>query len=163
MKSVKHKLNKKMKFWEDKFLPKLKKFHGTRSKGVFHRLMKKSSTLRTSLKRRSREYEVLFDISLKEIRELILSAYGKQCKYCTNILKVNNMVCDHSSPISHGGESVKSNLQMICARCNTRKGPLTHKAYSKLLGWLKRQNQNTRDYILRKLARNDVFNNRRKR
>ena len=63
-----------MKFWEEKFLPKLKKHHGNRSKGVFHRLMKKSSTLRTSLKRRSKEYEVLFDITLKEVRELILAA-----------------------------------------------------------------------------------------
>ena len=150
-------VNKRTKFWEEKFLPKLKKHHGNRSKGVFHRLMKKSSTLRTSLKRRSKEYEVLFDISLREIRELIYSAYGKRCKYCRDILKVNNMVCDHSIPLSNGGESVKTNLQMICARCNTRKGPLTHKAYSKLLAWLKRQNQNTRDYILRKLARSDVF------
>ena len=157
MKSKKRKTTSRMKFWEDKFLPKLKKFHGNRSKGVFHRLMKKSSTLRTSLKRRSREYEVLFDISLKEIRELILSSYGRKCKYCKDILKVNNMVCDHNNPISHGGESVKSNLQMICARCNTRKGPLTHKVYVKLLGWLKRQNKNSRDYILRKLARSDVF------
>ena len=149
--------NKHTKFWEEKFLPKLKKHHGNRSKGVFHRLMKKSSTLRTSLKRRSREYEVLFDISLREIRELIHSEYGRKCKYCSNILKVNNMVCDHSIPLSHGGASIRTNLQMICARCNTRKGPLTHKAYSKLLAWLRRQNQNTRDYILRKLARSDVF------
>ena len=64
-------VTKRMRFWEEKFLPKLKKHHGNRAKGVFHRLMKKSSTLRTSLKRRSKEYEVLFDISLKEIRELI--------------------------------------------------------------------------------------------
>tara|TARA_Y100001938_G_C8061726_1_gene417699 strand:- start:166 stop:528 length:363 start_codon:yes stop_codon:yes gene_type:complete len=119
--------------------------------------MKKSSTLRTSLKRRSKEYEVLFEISLREIRELIYSAYGRKCRYCKDILKVNNMVCDHSIPLSNGGESVPDNLQMICARCNTRKGPLTHKAYNKLLAWLKRQNQNTRDYILRKMARSDVF------
>ena len=150
-------VTKKIKFWEERFLPKLKKHHGNRSKGVFHRLMKKSSTLRTSLKRRSREYEVLFDISLRELRELIYSEYGRKCKYCKNTLKVNNMVCDHCIPLSHGGESVKNNHQMICARCNTRKGPLTEKAYGKLLAWLKRQNQNTRDYILRKLARSDVF------
>jgi|TARA_R100000995_G_C3477680_1_gene121930 5-methylcytosine-specific restriction endonuclease McrA len=150
-------VNKRTKFWEEKFLPKLKKHHGNRAKGVFHRLMKKSSTLRTSLKRRSKEYEVLFEISLREIRELIYSAYGRKCRYCKDILKVNNMVCDHSIPLSNGGESVPDNLQMICARCNTRKGPLTHKAYNKLLAWLKRQNQNTRDYILRKMARSDVF------
>ena len=150
-------VTKRMRFWEEKFLPKLKKHHGNRSKGVFHRLMKKSSTLRTSLKRRSKEYEVLFDISLREIRELIYTAYGKRCRYCSNVLKVSNMVCDHSIPLSNGGESVKSNLQMICARCNTRKGPLSDKVYKRLLAWLKRQNQNTREYILRKLAKSDVF------
>jgi hypothetical protein len=157
MNLVKHRTTKKIKFWEDKFFPKLKKHHGNRAKGVFHRLMKKSSTLRTSLKRRSKEYEVIFDISLKEIRELIYIQYGEECKYCKNILNIRNMVCDHNIPLSHGGESVKDNLQMICARCNTRKGPLTHKSYNKLLAWLKRQNQNTRNYILRKLARSDVF------
>ena len=157
MSLAKRRTTKRMKFWEDKFFPKLRKHHGNRTKGVFHRLMKKSSTLRTSLKRRSKEYEVIFDISLKEIRELIYTQYGKGCKYCKNILNVRNMVCDHSIPLSHGGESVKNNLQMICARCNTRKGPLTDKAYGKLLAWLKRQNKNTRDYILRKLARSDVF------
>ena len=138
-------------------MKKLLPIHKNHSKKIYHRMMKKSSTLKSSLKRRSREYEVLFDISLREIRELIYAEYGKKCRYCTNILKVSNMVCDHSIPLSYGGESVKNNLQMICARCNTRKGPLTHKAYSKLLGWLKRQNKNTRDYILRKMARNDVF------
>jgi 5-methylcytosine-specific restriction endonuclease McrA len=138
MNLVKRRTTKRMKFWEDLFFPRLKKHHGNRAKGVFHRLMKKSSTLRTSLKRRSREYEVVFDISLKEIRQLIYSQYGEGCKYCKNILNVRNMVCDHNIPLSHGGESVKDNLQMICARCNTRKGPLTDKAYSKLLIWLKK-------------------------
>ena len=157
MSLVKRRTTKRMKFWEDKFFPKLRKHHGNRTKGVFNRLMKKSSTLRTSLKRRSKEYEVIFDISLKEIRELIYAQYGKQCKYCKDILSIRNMVCDHNIPLSHGGESVKNNLQMICARCNTRKGPLTDKAYSKLLAWLKRQNKNTRNYILRKLAKSDVF------
>ena len=157
MSLVKRRTTKRMKFWEDKFFPKLRKHHGNRTKGVFHRLMKKSSTLRTSLKRRSKEYEVIFDISLKEIRELIYAQYGKQCKYCKDILSIRNMVCDHNIHLSHGGESVKNNLQMICARCNTRKGPLTDKAYSKLLAWLKRQNKNTRNYILRKLAKSDVF------
>ena len=157
MKSVKRRLTKRMKFWEDKFLPKLKKFHGNRSKGVFHRLMKKSSTLRTSLKRRSREYEVLFNISLKEIRELIHAEYGKECRYCTNILKVNNMVCDHSIPLSNGGESVKDNLQMICARCNTRKGTLTDRQFGRVLAWLKRQPEIVEKYVLRKLAKSDRY------
>ena len=43
--------------WQHKFQKKLKKLHGNHWKNVFHRLMKKSSTLKTTLKRRSKEYE----------------------------------------------------------------------------------------------------------
>ena len=69
--------------------------------------MKKSSTLRSSLKRRSKEYEVIFEISLEEVRDILYQVYGKKCKYCDEILKVTNMVCDHIHPLSHGGDSVK--------------------------------------------------------
>lgn len=103
---------------------KLLPTHGTHSKRMFHRLMKKSSTLKSSLKKRSKEYEVIFNISLTEIREMLYQAYNKPCKYCKKKLDVTNMVCDHKHPISSGGGSFKSNLQMICASCNTKKVPL---------------------------------------
>ena len=138
-------------------MPILKKQHKNHAKKTFHRLMKKSSTLKTSLKRRSKEYEVEFDLTLDEIRNMLLQSYATGCRYCGVTLVIQNMVCDHLEPISNGGPSIKSNLQMICARCNTRKGPLTDKVYRKLLGWLKRQNKNSRDYILRKLSKSDVF------
>ena len=38
--------------WEKKFSKRLRKFHGNFAKKTFHRLMKKSSTLRSTLKRR---------------------------------------------------------------------------------------------------------------
>ena len=59
---------KRITIWEQKFSKKLKKNHGNFHKKVFHRLMKKSSTLRSTLKRRSKEYEVEFEISLEEVR-----------------------------------------------------------------------------------------------
>ena len=52
---------------------------------------------------------------------------------------------------------LKKNLQIICSRCNTRKGPLTHKYYIKLLKWLLEQPEDLKDYVLRKLARSDSF------
>ena len=84
----KKRINKSTMDWESKFLPVLRKFHGTHSQNVFHRLMKKSSSLRSTLKRRSREYEVQFNVSLKSIRELFLSVYGKPCRYCPRILEI---------------------------------------------------------------------------
>ena len=143
--------------WEIKFSGILKEIHGNHSKKIFHRLMKKSCTLKSSLKRRSKEYEVLYAIELREIRNMLLDCYGKKCKYCTNRLEVSNIACDHIIPLSMGGESSPENLQFICSRCNTRKGPLTDKNYEKLLKFLESQEEDLRAYVLRKLAQSDSF------
>tara|TARA_R110002020_G_scaffold212480_2_gene419082 strand:+ start:878 stop:1336 length:459 start_codon:yes stop_codon:yes gene_type:complete len=150
-------MNSRLQTWEDKFKDKLHKRHKHLWKHAFHRLMKKSSTLRSSLKRRSKEYEVEFDISLTEIRELLLECYGRHCRYCNLHLDVTNIVCDHITPLSMGGGSHVRNLQMICRRCNTRKGPLPGKEYKKILNFLNKQLSHTREYVLRKLAASDVM------
>ena len=143
--------------WQQKFQKKLKKLHGNHWKNVFHRLMKKSSTLKTTLKRRSKEYEVEFYMSLKEIRDILLYEYGRKCRYCVKKLNINNMVCDHIIPLSLGGDSTSKNLQMICDRCNRRKGPLTDRQFGRLLVFLHRQSSIMAEYILRKLSRADVM------
>ncbi len=145
----------RLTLWEKKFSKKLKKHHGTYAKKTFHRLMKKSSTLRSTLKRRSKEYEVKFEISLEEIRELLFRVYGRPCNYCRQKLVINNMVCDHILPISMGGTSTPENLQIICRRCNTRKGPLTDRLFRKLLRWLSKQDLDLSKYVLRKLSSRD--------
>ncbi len=147
----------KVKTWEDKFSKVLKKHHGHFAKKIFHRLMKKTSTLKASLKKRSKEYEVKFEISLDEIRRMFLKYYGKQCRYCTDVLVVSNIVCDHMYPLSLGGDSTPKNLTIICRRCNTRKGHLTDKEYLSLLKFLKSKPENMRNYVLRKLAKGDNF------
>lgn len=147
----------KVKKWEDRFMKVLKKHHGHFAKRVFHRLMKKTSTLKASLKKRSKEYEVLFDITLEEIRNLFLKYYGKQCRYCTDILLVSNIVCDHMHPLSLGGDSTPKNLTIICKRCNTRKGHLTDEEYKALLKFLSGHKDNMEKYVLRKLAKGDNF------
>jgi len=141
--------------WEKKFSRKLRRHHKQFAKKVFHRLMKKSSTLRSTLKRRSKEYEVEFNMSLEEVRELLYKSYGRTCNYCSSRLLVNNMACDHIMPLSLGGNSTVHNLQMICHRCNTRKGPITHKNFTKLLKWLKKQDPELEQYVLKKLASRD--------
>ena len=47
---------------------------------------------------------------------------------------------------------------MICASCNTKKGPLTDKEYRTFIKWISKQDKRVQDYILRKLAKSDVFN-----
>ena len=141
--------------WEKMFSRKLKRYHKHFAKKTFHRLMKKSSTLRSTLKRRSKEYEVEFNISLEEVRNLLYQVYGKRCAYCKVRLVVNNMACDHILPLSMGGSSVKENLQMICHRCNTRKGPLTNRNFKKLLRWLHHQDKELEQYVLKKMSSRD--------
>jgi len=70
-------------------------------------------------------------------------------------LVVSNMVCDHILPLSLGGNSTPGNLQMICGRCNTRKGPLTDRNFRRLLKWLDRQNIELKKYVLRKMSSRD--------
>ena len=143
--------------WEEKFSKVLKKNHGHFAKKVFHRLMKKSATLKSSLKKRSKEYEVEFNITLEEIRNLFYKHYGEKCSYCSNVLLVSNIVCDHMYPLSLGGNSTPKNLKIICRRCNTRKGSLTEEEYLSLLNFLNKKNSYMRDYVLRKLAKGDMF------
>ena len=151
-------MTKVIKYWLDKFMPVLSKRHGTHAKRIFHRLMKKSATLRSTLKRRSKEYEVVFKISLPEVRNLLLHAYSKQCIYCDNILDVSNMVCDHIVPLSSGGPSISQNLEMICKRCNIRKGPLTGREYRIFIEFLDNQPKHVQEYVYRKLAGKEMFN-----
>ena len=150
-------ITKVIKHWQDKFMPVLRKKHGNHAKRIFHRLMKKSSTLRSTLKRRSKEYEVVFEISLPTIRNLLLRHYAKQCLYCTNILDVSNMVCDHIVPLSSGGPSISQNLEMICKRCNIRKGPLTGREYRIVVEFIKQQPQHVQEYVFRKLSGKELF------
>ena len=119
--------------------------------------MKKTSSLKSSLKKRSKEYEVEFNITLEEIRVMFLKYYGKQCRYCPDLLLVSNIVCDHMYPLSLGGDSTPKNLTIICKRCNTRKGHLTDSEYKQLLAFLKDKPDNMKNYILRKLAKGDNF------
>ena len=70
---------------------------------------------------------------------------------------MDNMVCDHVMPISHGGDSTINNLQIICKSCNVKKGPLTHEEFKSILHYLKRKDKHVRDYVLRKLATKEVF------
>ena len=143
--------------WEGLYMRKLLPIHKNHSKKIFHRMMKKSSTLKSSLKRRSKEYEVEFKVSLTEIRQLLYKSYGKPCVYCNETLVVSNMACDHIIPLSMGGGSIIKNLHIVCGRCNTRKGPLTHKDYKSFLESISKLSEDVVKYVLRKLAKSEVF------
>ena len=138
-------------------MKKLLPIHKNHSKKIFHRMMKKSSTLKSSLKRRIKEYEVEFKVSLTELRRLLYKSYGRTCLYCDETLVVSNMACDHIIPLSMGGGSIIKNLHIVCGRCNTRKGPLTDKDYKSFLKSIRELPEDVVKYVLRKLAKSEVF------
>lgn len=54
------------------------------------------------------------------------------CEYCgvslirtTVRTEPNRAVGDHRIPISRGGLNIRANVAVVCAYCDTRKGPLT--------------------------------------
>ena len=127
--------------------------HKTFWERVHKKLLRKISTLKSSLKRRSYEHGVLFNISNKDLKELFLKLYGRECRYCDKTLRINTMVCDHIVPLSKGGDSTKENLQLICRSCNSRKGPLKEEDFLRIVKWISKQSMEVKDYLLRKLAK----------
>lgn len=146
-----------MEYKKDKFREKLVEVHGRQWNRAWKRLSRKASALKQSLKKRSEEYDVLFDVSLDDIKKLFYLAYNKKCKYCDKTLNVRNMVCDHIIPLSKQGKSIPKNLQMICKTCNTRKGALKEKDFKYILSWLSEQTEEISKYVLSKLSKGGKY------
>ena len=59
----------------------------------------------------------------KKHHQLIGDAQGWKCRYCgSDISGKGQAQLDHIVPVAHGGASDFENLQMLCRRCNIRKG-----------------------------------------
>ena len=142
-----------MKYDKETFKEVLEPHHRTYWKIAYTKLQRKMQSLKSSLKKRSEDADVKFDISMEDLREMFFTKYGKSCKYCRRKLTIRNMVCDHIIPLSKSGASVINNLQLICKSCNTRKGPLDEKDFEELMFWVETLKEETRDYVLRKLAK----------
>ena len=142
-----------MKYDKNHFKEVLEPHHRTYWKIAYTKLQRKMQSLKSSLKKRSEDNDVLFKIDMEELRAMFYKSYCKQCKYCDKTLTLRNMVCDHLVPLTKGGESTVKNLQLICKACNTRKGPLDEKDFIKLIEWVDKLQDETKQYVLRKLAK----------
>ena len=61
--------------------------------------------------------------------ENIIKLFGRQAGYCFLCFKkkdMNDMTIDHIIPQSKNGSNRPDNLQMLCSRCNSRKGDKTY-------------------------------------
>jgi 5-methylcytosine-specific restriction endonuclease McrA len=146
-----------MDYKEGTFREKLVKVHHTYWHKAWLRLNRKMSALKSSLKRRSKEAGVEFNIELNDIKKMFYDIYGKKCKYCNEVLNIRTIACDHIIPITKGGASTPDNLQLICKRCNTRKGPLNECDYETVVKWVRRQSDEVRTYLMKKLAKGGKY------
>jgi len=82
---------------------------------------------------------------------------NKPCKFCDEILQPHNVSCDHRIPIAAGGSITDlSNLQLICMKCNVRKGRLSDESYMKLILFMQLHFTPMEiKYVLKKLSSKD--------
>ena len=61
----------------------------------------------------------------KKDKEMIYKSQKCKCMYCGKKIQLDYMHIDHKTPLSRKGSNNLSNLHLICAPCNNRKGSLT--------------------------------------
>ena len=82
-------------------------------------------------KRRTDEYNNGGNFTVEEVLILFDIQNGK-CVYCDCELEKlgkQRFHCDHIQPVSKGGTSWISNIQLLCPHCNLSKGNKTHEEF----------------------------------
>jgi 5-methylcytosine-specific restriction endonuclease McrA len=69
-------------------------------------------------------------------KEDLIRRQKRKCAYCRSPLSRKNHQVDHITPVSLGGSSNPSNLQILCSWCNQSKGALDPIEYAKKIGRL---------------------------
>ncbi len=139
--------------WREKYSEVIKTSHKRNLVKVTERILKRADSAKNSMVTRSNKVNVKCDMTLEDIRQIILENYGTKCNYCDATLTINNMVFDHIIPISKGGESTKDNIQLICKKCNGMKGSLNEHHFQMLLDWLNTVPEEVRKDISIRLSR----------
>lgn len=141
------------KEWLHQFQEKVKPLHPRSSEKVARKLLTRCDTVKSSMVARSKKRNVECNITLNDIREMMLESYGTPCRYCGRTLTLKIMVIDHIIPMSKGGASTRDNLQLICRMSNSMKGSLEEKDFFTLLKWLETVSEDLKKDISIRLAR----------
>jgi 5-methylcytosine-specific restriction endonuclease McrA len=139
--------------WLEKFTQKAGEVHKRYLDRFANKMLKKCDSWKTSLVSRSKKYGVECNVTIDELRQLLIDSYGKKCQFCNKRLDVNTLVLDHKIPISKGGTSNIDNLQIICSTSNSMKGSLDEEHFTLLLEWLETAPEALRKDVSIRLSR----------
>ena len=71
----------------------------------------------------------------KKEREALFDSQGSRCMYCgKKESEATYFAIDYKTPFSRNGRDTRSNLQLLCPPCNTRKGAMTDGEFRKAYG-----------------------------
>ena len=109
--------------------------------------------------------------------KLLLETIGiKKCVYCNSLITILNVALDHKTPINSNEMrrhkrlfrkelipfNEKSNLQLICKKCNVLKGNMSHEQFTVLLDFLNKDKV-LKDILVKRLGQsNFIYSQRRK-
>jgi 5-methylcytosine-specific restriction endonuclease McrA len=91
-------------------------------------------SLIASHKRRAAQHGQSIDYTAQDL--LRLATDTTHCPYCGDTLKPGHYNYDHIKPLSRGGSCSITNMQVLCSRCNRRKGALDSVEYLMLINAL---------------------------
>ena len=57
-----------------------------------------------------------------EMREDHIASYGSRCPRCSKRVRYNDLTIDHVVALRNGGLTSRANAEIMCRRCNSRKG-----------------------------------------
>lgn len=78
------------------------------------------------------------------------------CYYCLRELNLEDLTCDHKTPLSRLGSNEISNLCICCSDCNSLKAELTEEEFRSLLELVKTWKDNG-EYLFIRLRRGSTI------
>lgn len=138
--------------WRERLADVMRPVHKHMTARAVEKLLLRLTRAVVVMRARSRKHGVAFDLSVDELRELVLDAYGQPCRYCSRMITMHVLVFDHRTPISKGGATDAKNIQIICKTCNGMKGALSEKNFMMLLAWLDQMPTELADDLRRRLC-----------
>ncbi len=116
------------------------------------RAVKRLRSIYSSQKSRAKKFGDVVPYTADELVSYLLARWADGCPYCGCRLTPKGFQVDHILPLARGGSWDITNTQVICTRCNRRKGSLTHMEFIALLSFVRTLDEQAATNILARLS-----------